>query len=493
MIGRGADTTGALDNSKNPIGTGGGYFLDPTPLDNSEFTGSISNAFAGYANATASDGKADPASGQNDLYELVLHELGHAVGFADSADLRAHETDTKAVDTISGIRGTGTTGDLWRFDSASVQHLMTSFDSGGGSSPNSSNAGIGWHSALDGSSYKAPDGTVYTADDELMSPYYAVGRQRRLISDPLALMLQDAYGYTIALPSTFATYYAVLNQQTGALFVTGGSGTMRRPDRYHANEHRAHRERQPGQRRGRHGCTGWAGNLPAFVTHLPIGSVNSININAGDGDDSITVQDYVPKLTIGLGAGNDTVDVTMGDMGSGPTSQTVNITTGSGSDTVERDGLDGIFDGDIESGRTDHRHDQHEWERFPVLLQSNRRHDHRPEHGQVERPARVRIHNHRRRNQPDRHLREWGIELGGLFCRRPGYRQFQDLWGKHANHRQGGNGQPDRVSDPDRRSVPDHAHRRAVVRAFLRDRWSRNDVHAGRRTGRRSHGPCDAG
>ena len=333
VIGRGADTTGALDNSKNPIGTGGGYFLDPTPLDNSEFTGSISNAFAGYANATASDGKADPASGQNDLYELVLHELGHAVGFADSADLRAHETDTKAVDTISGIRGTGTTGDLWRFDSASVQHLMTSFDSGGGSSPNSSNAGIGWHSAPDGSSYKAPDGTVYTADDELMSPYYTSG-QPRLISDPLALMLQDAYGYTIDLPSTFATYYAVLNQQTGAALCHRRQRHRRRPDRYHANEHRAHRERQPGQRRGRHGCTGWGRRLARVRNSFPIGSVNSININAGDRDDSITVQDYVPKLTIGLGAGNDTVEVTMGDMGSGPTSQTVNITTGSGSDTV---------------------------------------------------------------------------------------------------------------------------------------------------------------
>src|SRR5262245_56880096 len=61
-IGRGNDTSSPPDK----IGDGGGYFLDPTPQEHSEFLNTINNAFSGRA------GSASPAVGLSDLYSLVL-------------------------------------------------------------------------------------------------------------------------------------------------------------------------------------------------------------------------------------------------------------------------------------------------------------------------------------------------------------------------------------------------------------------------------------
>src|SRR4051794_40561871 len=51
-----------------------GWYLDPTPSDHSEYTGGITNAFAGQANA------ASPASSLYDLYTVMVSELAHLVG-----------------------------------------------------------------------------------------------------------------------------------------------------------------------------------------------------------------------------------------------------------------------------------------------------------------------------------------------------------------------------------------------------------------------------
>src|SRR5262249_13271851 len=138
------------------IGDGGGYFLDPTPLDSSEFEGSTKNAFSGYASATLPDGSPNPVASQGDLYELVLHEMGHALGFTTSAGYSivdgGLETNTKVADTISGSsNGFADAGFYWRFDGPSVKHLMTSFDSGGQSAV-PADFGFGEHSAPPGAS-----------------------------------------------------------------------------------------------------------------------------------------------------------------------------------------------------------------------------------------------------------------------------------------------------------------------------------------------------
>jgi Ca2+-binding RTX toxin-like protein len=55
---------------------GWGWFVDPTPLDNSEFTVSLGNGVFVASSSSA-------AYGRMDLLSTVLHELGNAMGFAE--------------------------------------------------------------------------------------------------------------------------------------------------------------------------------------------------------------------------------------------------------------------------------------------------------------------------------------------------------------------------------------------------------------------------
>ncbi len=65
-------------------GDEGGWFLDPTPWEHSEFLGRIDNPFVGWAwtgtdPATGQPGDS-PALDKHDLYSLVLHEMAHVLG-----------------------------------------------------------------------------------------------------------------------------------------------------------------------------------------------------------------------------------------------------------------------------------------------------------------------------------------------------------------------------------------------------------------------------
>ena len=66
----------ALDDD----GAGDGWYLDPEPLDNAEFT-SLDNRFSAKESATTS---------LTDLYSVTLHEIGHAVGLSGDPTLRIH-------------------------------------------------------------------------------------------------------------------------------------------------------------------------------------------------------------------------------------------------------------------------------------------------------------------------------------------------------------------------------------------------------------------
>jgi hypothetical protein len=71
-------------------GTGGGWYLDPTPDDNSEFMGGIVNAYS--ADATPGG----PAAGLSDFYTVVAAEMTHCMGlFGNSlAGWSSHTTNT---------------------------------------------------------------------------------------------------------------------------------------------------------------------------------------------------------------------------------------------------------------------------------------------------------------------------------------------------------------------------------------------------------------
>src|SRR5262249_41049444 len=112
-IERGGDVTG------DGLGDGWGFFLDPTPYDSSEFQGPIINGFAGQTQAGS------PAAGLGDLYTVVLHELGHVVGFAGDSGLRLQ---TGGFVTNTGVRDGP--GYFWAFNGPSIAHLLTSNNAG---------------------------------------------------------------------------------------------------------------------------------------------------------------------------------------------------------------------------------------------------------------------------------------------------------------------------------------------------------------------------
>ena len=77
---------------------GHGWFIDPTPQDNAEFTH--------VANASGTDLFTDPtqdAAGHMDLLTTVMHEMGHVVGLADLVGTADH-TDLMYIDLVAGER-----------------------------------------------------------------------------------------------------------------------------------------------------------------------------------------------------------------------------------------------------------------------------------------------------------------------------------------------------------------------------------------------------
>jgi hypothetical protein len=187
-----------------------GWFLDDTPYDWSEFSNPI-NAFASWATSGG------PASGLPDLFALVLHEIGHAVGITSDDRTRFYtggfNTNTGNPDvTQDGI------GTYWVFQGPSITHLMTS--NNGGPSGSALNGAV--HSAADGATVTWSGQTLSGAED-LMNPTYSYS-MRTLLPNTMALILKDAYGYEILPPETFGTYYSgTLNQTTGELVINGGS------------------------------------------------------------------------------------------------------------------------------------------------------------------------------------------------------------------------------------------------------------------------------
>jgi len=317
-IGRGGDL------NSDSIGDGGGYFLDPTPLDNSEFAGAITNAFSAKAEANNADGSVNPAFGQADLFQLLLHEFGHALGYSSfvrTSDgdsplsfFLGYQTNTGVADTTTGsAAGFADAGFLWRFDGPSISHLLTSHNSG--CPPTDSGAGI--HAAPAGVSVPVGAAT-YLGADELMNAYYNNG-ERRLISNTTALILKDAFGYSINLPEQFGTYYTVLNQTTGQLQVRGGSGASSDKINISVNSSNLIVSVDLGNDLPGTGSLPGAGNLPAFVSMFPLGSVSSIVITPGAGNDTINIGDgelaFIPAISV-RGAGG-TIDLVVDDSNSG--------------------------------------------------------------------------------------------------------------------------------------------------------------------------------
>src|SRR5581483_2712442 len=135
----GIPTAATIDLGTGPSGDGAYLFLDPNvPADPNQFD-PVDASYLG-ANQNAFAAKATNDTGLRDLYTLVAHELGHALGFSgsDTAGNTLRLATTSYSHDVSNPPG-NSAGDDYVFQGPSVTTLLTS-DNGG-----TSNAGVPIH------------------------------------------------------------------------------------------------------------------------------------------------------------------------------------------------------------------------------------------------------------------------------------------------------------------------------------------------------------
>jgi hypothetical protein len=281
----------AIANSGN---TSSGWWLDPTPTDNSEFIGL-------NANTSAWVGIPTTPLGGGDLFTGILHELGHAMGLSSNPAINAFVTDTGVVDNVNAPASVPAS-DLWRFDSPNVHTLWTAWNSTGGTGQPGSNRNGAQHSAPAGIVPIVQNNRTYYGFTDLMNASFT---SRSIITDTHALMLQDAYGYTITNPLTFGTFYDRLDVN-GSLNITtpeGGPDTVKL-EVIGSNLFVSMTLGSP-----------IPGPDPtSFTSIFPLVTVKSINIATGSGSDRVIISpisDSIP-INVNLGEsldGNDVLEV----------------------------------------------------------------------------------------------------------------------------------------------------------------------------------------
>jgi acrosin len=287
---------------------GSGWFLDPTPNTDEEFLGTLINPYTG---APTPGG---PADGKNDFYSFVMAETAHAMGLTtNSSDL--FNQDPNHYLTNSGQNDTfDTPGKLWTYNGPDVQALFTSNNGGAGGS----DRGAALHVAEPSAGNVVTSGgiTYYSSFDTDAAD--GDGSVRLDISNLDAQVLKDSYGYTIN-PPTSRNMYIVFDPGTGVLHVRGGSsGAKIFPQQSNPSNDTITLDTfsflgldfvcasvsignpVPG-----------SGPNPTYTTCELAGSVTSISVDGGDGNDTINIlrsASGVP-ITITSSAGHDTVNI----------------------------------------------------------------------------------------------------------------------------------------------------------------------------------------
>lgn len=273
--------------------TNGWYFDETvgtsTLPDDSEFD-SLVTPFT----ASITDG-----SGDNDFYRTILHEIGHAMGIANTTGLAIHDFLTELDSSDPNSPG----DTLWEFD-----------DGHGVEATFTTDGGLHLFEGAEGYYY-----TIPTHPHDLMNAGRTmsgvVKPRRQLISDTVAEILEVAYDYDVVPPSYINTFYANLNTDTGVLTVQGDPGDADDTiDVWH---------------------DGIFDDVYVRVNDMeevfPESAVSSVVVNLGDGTDTFGMQELPTStpITINGDAGTNTMTI------SGPDDiGEVTVNGGSGTDTL---------------------------------------------------------------------------------------------------------------------------------------------------------------
>jgi hypothetical protein len=298
----GKPKSGMIGMGKGGDGHGSGWFLDPTPTDDSEFTGNVVNAYS----ADAPEGS--PANGKGDFFTVAAAEITHCMGLFGGAGIVPMWdnliTDTGIPDTAEG----GGVGNFWVFRGPSIKHLLTG--NNGGAGGNAFPGGV--HGAGPGVPVTFQGDTYFGAQDQGNAVYEF--SRRYMVNNTFALMFKDAYNYATVDPARWGTMYSVRDATTNHVLARGGRDNVGL-----SNDHislsrvgaTVFVSVDVGQDVPGTGALPGNGNLPAFVTQYDISQVSSIAITAGDGNDTIDIgANLGVPVSVDAGDGNDTVTFT---------------------------------------------------------------------------------------------------------------------------------------------------------------------------------------
>lgn len=306
-----------------------GWFADPDPYDNAEFTGPIVNAYvAGNA-----------ISAQSDFFSLVTIEMAHVLGLISDPNnagggfenypLEDFVTDTGIADNAHG----GGNGTFRVFNGPTVRHLMTSFNSG-------SSGTASWGNVIHTAGLNADinfQGVQWRGSDDTGNATYFPSRYLPSFAD--AHIFKDAYGYSIAEPMTFGTMYAIIDETSGRLTIRGATGNTASNDQINVSFINGSTIRvsvDVGNDAPGTGALPGPGNLPPFVTDFLAIGVTEIVIDAGDGNDSINVESlpFFADATLRGGGGNDYIQFSRDLANLDNVAAPIFVDGGIGSDTV---------------------------------------------------------------------------------------------------------------------------------------------------------------
>ncbi|HEY6564743.1 MAG TPA: hypothetical protein VIY86_09625, partial [Pirellulaceae bacterium] len=292
-----------------------GWYLDANPNDHAEFGTSITSAFAGRGTGLGFD-----------FYSLLTIEFTHVLGLVsdknnDGGAYQGYRLESSGMVTntnvVDNAEGNGDFGTFWAFEGPTVDHLMTSYNSGDGTAASWGNV---VHSAGVRPTNLLFNGQNWQGSEDVGNAIYT-NDERLLPSWTMAHILADAYDYSIVDPEQFDTFYANLNRSTGALMVRGGNfhntGTPTSDDVITVSVDGSElvvsvnvSNDIPGTRH-----LSGPGNLPAWTTRFPLSTVDSIEVDALEGNDAIYIYGLPANtpLNILAGSGGDLIDLGGGD------------------------------------------------------------------------------------------------------------------------------------------------------------------------------------